>query len=248
MNRRSFVKSATKAAFGIPLIANFEIEKLMTFPTIEIHQLLGLDASHLNPSPIRLEKETAIAFRKMKTAASKADIHIDIASGYRSFEHQKQIWERKYNHLSKTMPAPEAISEIITYSSIPGTSRHHWGTDIDLIDTNVKMPKRDLLLEKNYHGTGAFSKLNTWMNDHAEDFGFKLVYTKDQKRTGFNYEPWHYSYAPKSKAYLKFQLKETYQKAWNNLEFKGKPKLTAKFMNSYFKNYSEGVNPELKTL
>ena len=27
-----------------------------------------------------------------------------------------------------------AIDKIIEYSTLPGTSRHHWGTDIDIID------------------------------------------------------------------------------------------------------------------
>ena len=26
----------------------------------------------------------------------------------------------------------DAINEIIRFSTIPGTSRHHWGTDIDI--------------------------------------------------------------------------------------------------------------------
>ena len=30
----------------------------------------------------------------------------------------------------------KAISEIIRFSTVPGTSRHHWGTDIDIIDGN----------------------------------------------------------------------------------------------------------------
>lgn len=244
MNRKAFIRITSLATLGLPVLVNFEIEKLMT-SSVEINQLLGLDTSHLETVPFKLEVQTTTAFLEMRTAANKAGIDLKIASGYRSFEHQKQIWERKYKALSKTRSPSKAISDIITYSSIPGTSRHHWGTDIDLIDGNVEQPEGDLLSEKNYHGAGAFSKLKSWMDAYAEDFGFRLVYTKDQNRTGFNYEPWHYSYAPKSKIYFQLQQTKLYQEAWSQLEFEGKFELTAAFMTSYFKNYNEGINPQL---
>lgn len=74
------------------------------------------------------------------------------------------------------------------YSTIPGTSRHHWGTDIDIIDANQPY-KGDPLESDKFHGDGPFCALKEWMDLHANTFGFYLVYTDNDKRTGFYYEP-----------------------------------------------------------
>ena len=42
-----------------------------------------------------------------------------------------------------------AIDKIIEYSTLPGTSRHHWGTDIDIIDAEPP-EEGDVLLPKNF--------------------------------------------------------------------------------------------------
>lgn len=219
--------------------------KFMATKDITIENLLGIDPSHLKSKSIALESETSRAFFSMKSAASKDNIELHIVSGYRSFHRQKEIWERKFKQLSKTKTPMEAILEIITYSSIPGTSRHHWGTDIDLIDASVEAPKGDLLLEKHYHGKAPFSKMKMWMDAYSSDFGFELVYTKQQDRTGFNYEPWHYSYAPKSRLFLKLQSKDNFKKAWYGLSFKAKSSMSNSFVDAYFQNYGLGINPSL---
>ena len=55
-----------------------------------------------------------------------------------------------------------------------------------------------MLVSKNFHGSGPFNKLRKWMESSAEKFGFLKPYNQDPERKGFNYEPWHYSYAEKS--------------------------------------------------
>ena len=97
--------------------------------------------------------------------------------------------------------ANQVISKIIEYSTIPGTSRHHWGTDLDIIDANSTY-KGDVLVPSKFHGTGPFCKLKEWMDNNAANFGFKLVYTDTPTREGFKYEPWHYSFAEISKPML----------------------------------------------
>lgn len=245
MNRKRFIQTSTLVAIGTQFSINSKLLSLFSSENIEIENLLGLSQSHLKSDTILLEKDTYEAFLEMKSKALEDRIDLRIASGYRSFKHQKAIWERKFNQLIKTHNSTKAISEIITYSSIPGTSRHNWGTEVDLIDDYVNLPDGDLLMEENYHGNGPFSKMRSWMDENAENFGFELVYTKNKNRSGFNYEPWHYSFAPKSKSFLKLQLQENYKKAWGNLKFDGKSKLTKKFMDSYFNDYGTGINPSL---
>lgn len=245
MNRKRFLKSTFLAGVGSSFLFNSELYMLLGIQNINVENLLGLSQSHLNSEAIPLETETYQAFSLMKSAALKDNIDLKIVSGYRSFKRQKEIWELKFKQLKKTKSPMEAVSEIITYSSIPGTSRHHWGTDIDLIDASVQAPQGDILLEEHYHGGGAFSKMKTWMEHNSPDFGFKLTYTQDKNRTGFNYEPWHYSYAPKAISYLEFQSQENFRKAWESLEFEGKTTITDSFMDSYFKTYGFGINPSL---
>ena len=71
----------------------------------------------------------------MKQAAAEDGIQIKIVSSSRSFERQLAIWNAKYIQNEENGLDPiENIRKIIEYSTIPGTSRHHWGTELDLID------------------------------------------------------------------------------------------------------------------
>jgi LAS superfamily LD-carboxypeptidase LdcB len=86
--------------------------------------------------------EAGKAFEEMQKEARKAGIELEIVSAYRSYERQQRIWNRKYTSNAKQGLSPEKnIQKIIEYSTLPGTSRHHWGTDVDLIDGS-KAPKR----------------------------------------------------------------------------------------------------------
>ena len=138
----------------------------------------------------------------------------------------------------------EAVERIIKYSTIPGTSRHHWGTDIDIIDANYPKPK-SVLEEENYYGNGPYCKLKEWMNEHSESYGFYEVYTKNPNRKGFEYEPWHFSYAPVSipmlKAYQKLDIKSILKEE-NVL---GNANFSKEFINKYKTENILDINPKL---
>ena len=114
-----------------------------------------------------------------------------------------------------SLDGPTAIKEIIRFSTIPGTSRHHWGTEIDIIDKNFENEK-DLLISKKYEEGGIFNSLKKWMDKNSKRFGFYIVYDDDSNRPGFEYEPWHYTYKPVSDLYqaefLKLDLKSIISK------------------------------------
>ena len=97
--------------------------------------LLGQDKLNFYDESIRLLPEAGKAFVAMREAALEEGIEIEIVSAYRSYERQKFIWNRKfYSNAKKGISPMENINKIIEYSTLPGTSRHHWGTDIDIID------------------------------------------------------------------------------------------------------------------
>ncbi|MGM0635155.1 MAG: M15 family metallopeptidase [Bacteroidota bacterium] len=212
-----------------------------------LEQLLGKNNSHLEIfEDQQVEKQTLVAFKKMKAAAKKDGINIKIISGYRSFDRQKQIFENKYRKFSaQGNSALESVQKIITYSSIPGTSRHHWGTDIDIIDANQATPKGDILIAENYE-TGVYCDLYDWMLNNAADFGFELVYTKDENRGGFYYEPWHFSYRPVAEKMLASYLAFQPENAIYNSNILGINDLGINFLKDYLQEYALGINPKLK--
>ncbi|MDY0200431.1 MAG: M15 family metallopeptidase [Bacteroidales bacterium] len=142
---------------------------------------------------IFLEVNTYQAFQQMYKAAKIDGVNLTIISGSRNFDYQKRIWERKWN--SRANPSGiEKAKDILTYSSMPGTSRHHWGTDFDLNS-----------LENSYFDSGKGLVEYNWLSQNAPKFGFCQVYTcKQQKgRTGYEMEKWHWSYMPLASQYLK---------------------------------------------
>ncbi|PHS52630.1 MAG: D-alanyl-D-alanine carboxypeptidase [Lutibacter sp.] len=194
----------------------------------------------------KLQKEVFEAFNEMKKEAFKDGISIQIVSAYRSFNRQNEIWDRKYTtYISEGYLPPQAIEKIIEYSTIPGTSRHHWGTDIDIIDSIQKAPNK-LLNEENYSIGGSYLNLKIWMDNNAERFGFYLVYDDNPLRNGFKFEPWHYSFMAISKPMLNGFLEIDLYKLILNVNLKGNAFLTKEFLDSYLINNILDINPKLK--
>ena len=193
----------------------------------------------------KMHQEVKVAFEDMKIAALKDGINIEVVSAYRSFQKQKSIFENKYKKFTKSGLSPtEAISEIIEYSTIPGTSRHHWGTDIDIIDANFPKPE-SVLEEENYYGNGPYCKLKEWMNEHSETYGFYEVYTQNPKRKGFKYEPWHFSYAPVSKPMLEAYQKLDIKSILKEEKVLGNENFTEEFIKKYKTENILDINPIL---
>lgn len=208
-------------------------------------ELLGIERPELFGDGFNLRKEAAQAFEAMQKEARQAGIEIYSQSSYRSFDHQKRIWNRKYRWFrDRQMSSEQAVAAILRYSSLPGGSRHHWGTDADLVDHAVEQPA-SLLTAKNYHAGGAFEKLYDWLNEHAHRFDFHLVYTQRESRPGFSYEPWHWSYAPLGVPYLKAYQELDLYKAIPVEELGGHEQLDADFFQRYMKEWALGINPRL---
>lgn len=141
---------------------------------------------------VYLHRETYEAFQAMADSAQKDGISLIIVSGARNFEYQKAIWDRKWNESSASTDLEKAQG-ILEYSSMPMTSRHHWGTDIDLNNLN-----------NSYFEEGQGKEEYDWLKAHANDFGFYQPYTEKSLngRTGYNEEKWHWSYMPLASQYL----------------------------------------------
>lgn len=191
--------------------------------------------------------QVEMAFLEMQKAARKDSIELKIVSSFRSYAAQKRIWNRKYLRFTNEGLSPEkAITKIIEYSTIPGTSRHHWGTEIDVIDAQP-LVEGDVLLEEHFHDSGPYVKLGRWLTKNAATYGFELVYTKDRSRKGFLYEPWHYSYSALSVGFLSTYLKENLiDKIAIDSSLFGNTYLSKHFLNRYLEENIKGISSQLK--
>jgi D-alanyl-D-alanine carboxypeptidase len=173
-----------------------------------------------------LRKEAYEAFVNMATAAAKDGVTLVIISATRNFEVQKSIWERKWQAEASVADEAERARKILRYSSMPGTSRHHWGTDMDLND-----------LTNEYFESGEGLKIYQWLTAHAHQYGFCQPYTsKMGGRTGYEEEKWHWSYTPLSNSLL-----EAYKKTVTLSDLTGFMGSGAASKLDVITNYVDGV-------
>lgn len=101
-----------------------------------------------------------------------------IASAFRSFDHQKRLFDRKVDELGE--------ADALTWVSRPGYSEHHTGLAIDLSVCNVRTG-----VTYHYDGKGIYS----WINDNSYRYGFVVRYDVEKSDiTGVSHEPWHFRY------------------------------------------------------
>lgn len=178
-------------------------------------QLLGLDENFLVYSPelnCRLHPETLAALFDLRARAAKFGFDLRVASSFRNFERQLLIWNDKANGLRPVLDsagAPlnihaltdhEKVMAILRWSALPGASRHHWGTDLDVYDASRidDFYQLQLTVAETEAG-GPFAEFHRWLDGEltrANCF-FYRPYAKDLG--GVAPEPWHLSYAPVAK-------------------------------------------------
>lgn len=243
MYRRAFIKKSSISGLALSILPGTMISQE---PEIfSVSELMGKEDIELYGQGINLRKEAHDAFLEMRKAAAADGINIQMVSSFRSFEKQQEIFERKYERFTEEGMQPlEAIDKIIEYSTIPGTSRHHWGTDIDIIDGN-KETNGDVLVPKKFEIGGPFEEFKNWMDTNSEKFGFYLVYTDNPRRKGFKYEPWHYSYAPIAIPMLTAFRGKNILQLLEREEFMGAEHFTTGFVKTYITDNILDINPDL---
>jgi len=241
MNRKTFLTTS------IGLLGLTAWSKLVDQEKHTIAQLLGKESLALYSKEIPLLNPVGIAFEKMQKDALKEGIELEIVSGYRSYDRQKSIWNRKFiANKNAGLNPEENIKKIIEYSTLPGTSRHHWGTDIDLID-GVKPREGDVLVTEKFHQNGPYVNMRKWMDQKAKNYGFLRPYNNNTSRKGFYYEPWHFSYAPIAIPILEAYSVLDLEKILITDSLEGSAWLSKRFLMNYCAENIFGVAKELKT-
>jgi D-alanyl-D-alanine carboxypeptidase len=154
----------------------------------------NLVATNRSTKSCYLLVEVNWAFEQMAAAAQKEGVTLKVISGGRNFNMQKAIWEKKWNARRPNFKSDkETALDILKYSSMPGTSRHHWGTDLDINS-----------LEPSYFASGRGKLEYDWLQKNAARFGFCQTYDNKSNsgRSGYSEEKWHYSYMPISTVLL----------------------------------------------
>lgn len=193
-----------------------------------------ISKEYTNKANIYLHKEALASFENMYADAKTSGIKLIIKSAARNFNYQKSIWEAKWSgarQLSNGINAQKDIKdpvdrakEIMKYSAMPGASRHHWGTDIDL---NA--------FENSYFEQGQGKVIYDWLVTNASKHGYYQVYTKKgtERLNGYEEEKWHWTYKPISKyltAYAKAAMKDTLLTGFSGSETAQQLKVTEQYI------------------
>jgi LAS superfamily LD-carboxypeptidase LdcB len=171
-------------------------------------QIMGIDSSHIVAvnEHHSLHGEVKDAFCQMQADAAIEGLDLQICSSFRSFDKQLSIWNRKWRGElalytidgeildANTLTDEEKIHAILTWSALPGASRHHWGTDFDFYDKrNVeKLGHVFELIPQEYENEGPCAELARWVHTHCDSYGFYLPY--QHYTGGVAREPWHLSH------------------------------------------------------
>ncbi|PQQ41325.1 peptidase M15 [Photorhabdus luminescens] len=216
---------------------------------ITANMLTGLATGHLISlsGNHRLQPEAANAFLAMQQAAEKAGINLQPASTFRDFQRQQAIWNGKFrgerpvlDENSQPMDITqlsegERCKAILRWSALPGGSRHHWGTELDIYDPTMLPDNQKLLLEPwEYENGGYFEPLTHWLTENMAHFGFYRPFVGHN--SGIAYEPWHISYQPLAKQLKKLLTQQILLDVWQQHDIAGIDWLSAN-LPYIFENY-----------
>ena len=195
-----------------------------------ISALFGLSEDHLVDLDDGIMVHEAIVepFRALRDRAANEGIDLAVASGFRSYHRQKIIfdekWQGKRSVLSdddrlldrSEFEDSEWLERILRFSALPGTSRHHWGTDIDVFDrAALNADQQPALLPSEYHATGVFARLGKWLQEHmARDNAEGFFRPYDIDTGGVSVEPWHLSFRPTAERFAEQMSAEALRELW----------------------------------
>ncbi len=193
---------------------------------------LGLEEEGLVKIPdtdYRIRESALEPFLELSEKAKEAGFEIRVESAYRSFERQLSIWNRKATGLLPLLDTagnpfkrlPESEEErmraILHWSALPGASRHHFGTELDVVDGNSVPEGYEVQLTES-ECDGMFAPFHRWLSSLIESgnsLGFTRVFVPGRGK--IQPERWHISHRPSAAALEALfdpeKLRQVYQSA-----------------------------------
>jgi len=133
---------------------------------------------------IPLDSRIIEPMQEFISAARAEGLSVLLSSGYRSYDEQSYLYNRKVEQYGDAEVAASIVAR-------PGTSEHQTGLACDITDQYYELKNSSL------EDTALFQ----WMSQHCQEYGFIVRFPKDKEEiTGIIYEPWHFRYVGKEVA------------------------------------------------
>jgi len=195
--------------------------------------LTGRDRSkmvHAEDLGCDLHAEVVDPLRQLQTLAREHGHNLAVISAYRGFERQLIIWNDKVAGkrpvLNKSgqvqnlalMTDWEKVQAILTWSALPGASRHHWGTDFDVYDPDCLPPDYRLQLTRDEYDVGVLQPFNQWLGEWLDAGRGDFFRPFNRDTGGISPEPWHISYRPLADQFQVALSLDTVIEAWEQAD------------------------------
>jgi LAS superfamily LD-carboxypeptidase LdcB len=184
------------------------------------------------PNGVTLQPAVLAAWQELRSEAARAGLDLRVASGFRSFAAQQRIWDAKLEGVRPVLndagqplallelPPLERLHAVLRFSALPGASRHHWGTDLDVYDAAGLSTAYQLQLTADeWSDSGPFAAANGWLSERlAREDGWGFFRPYDVDRGGVAPEPWHLSYRPLAERYAAAMSTGLVRELWLDCE------------------------------
>lgn len=128
-----------------------------------------------------LQSSAAQAWQELRAAAATAGHDLALTSGYRSVEHQRELWLERM-----TTTTTSALEDLLGMVAVPGYSKHHTGYAIDLRSGNAVLHE--------FATTPAYAWLSADGFANAMRHGWLPSYPAGVTGAGPDPEPWEFVY------------------------------------------------------
>ena len=137
-----------------------------------------------------LDQEAAAAFKQMRAAAAAEGIDLIPISGFRTIEHQAELFNAQTEKQGSEAKAAQL-------SAPPGHSEHHTGYAIDIGDGEY--PDSDI--KYSFQETPGYA----WLKANAHRYGFEESFPINNQQ-GVSFEPWHWRFVGSERAQNFFSI------------------------------------------
>ena len=199
-----------------------------------------------------VDREIVADLQLLTRDAVANGFELRIESAYRSFEKQLSIWNRKARGelallsaegvpMERPTDEEKLMYAILTWSALPGASRHHLGTDIDVVD-GAACPEGYEVQLTPAECEGMFAKFHAFLTARVEAgdaHGFSRVFVHGRGK--IRPEGWHIAHLPTSRKRLEHFSLDVLRGIYERSDMECKravlanlPKLAEEYIYPYF--------------
>ena len=219
--------------------------------------LFGKTTEHLvslEGTKFFVHKNMVLDFLRLQKDAAIDGFDLQIISGFRDYERQLKIWNLKASgqrtliddqerplEFAKLSPT-EIMYAILRWSALPGCSRHHWGSDIDVFNAKTQTAEEVKLVPSECINEGPAASLHEWLDlkmSTKSAYGFFRPYATD--RGGVSPERWHLSYEPVSRQCMSAFTSSLFKKNLEDSDLLLKETLLD-FADEIFQRYIQNID------